>query len=97
MLEYYHKNKTFLPKREGPLRDWMIDLVSILQKGDTLTKKKMAKIKETKIEKYLKPEVIYADDNAFSREWKKRNATSDTEMKEKKSKNFYEIIKSGVV
>jgi len=68
MLEYYHKNKTFLPKREGPLRDWMIDLVSILQKGDTLTKKKMAKIKETKIEKYLKPEVIYADDNAFSRE-----------------------------
>jgi len=60
MMNYYHKNKTCLPKRDGPLRQWVVELVDLLQNG-FVSNKRQQLIDSVNIGYYLKPEVIYKE------------------------------------
>jgi len=66
MMNYYHKNKTCLPKRDGPLRQWVVELVDLLQNG-FVSNKRQQLIDSVNIGYYLKPEVIYKEDGSKKR------------------------------
>ena len=74
MMDYYHTNKTCLPKRNGPLRQWVLELVDLIQSG-YVSKKRQKIINEAKIAPFLKPEVIFKESEPAST--KRKAAPSD--------------------
>ena len=60
MVEFFHANNTCLPKRDGPLRRWVLELVASIR-DDCLSQQRQKIIERTKIGPYLRPEVIYAE------------------------------------
>mmetsp|Transcript_5254 Transcript_5254/g.11253 ORF Transcript_5254/g.11253 Transcript_5254/m.11253 type:complete len:661 (+) Transcript_5254:170-2152(+) len=71
MVDYYLINKTCLPKRDGPLRQWVLELVEVIESGGFISNKRQTLIDEAKIAPYLKREVIFAPPK------KKRKAETD--------------------
>mmetsp|Transcript_42990 Transcript_42990/g.91412 ORF Transcript_42990/g.91412 Transcript_42990/m.91412 type:complete len:933 (+) Transcript_42990:300-3098(+) len=65
MIEYYHTNKTCLPKRDGPLRQWVVELVDLIQNG-FVSAKRQRQIDRERIGPHLRPEVIFEDRVASS-------------------------------
>lgn len=80
MMEYYHDNKTCLPKRDGPLRQWVLQLVELIQNG-FVSAKRQKMIDQERIGPYLRPQVIFKGSAK-----KKRKAASSGGGEEKKQK-----------
>ncbi|KAL7534816.1 hypothetical protein ACHAXR_008392 [Thalassiosira sp. AJA248-18] len=83
MMEFYHTNKTCLPERDGPLRQWVLELVDLIQNG-YVSNKRQQLIDQEHIGPYLRPEVIFKD----SGNKKKRKAapSDDSSSGDKKIK-----------
>jgi len=78
MMDYYHTHKMCLPKRDGPLRQWIIELVNLIQNG-YVSNRRQKLIHQERIGPYLRPEVIFGGispnmPSAFSEGNKKRKA-----------------------
>lgn len=58
MMDFYHSNKTCLPQKEGPLREWVLELVELIQTG-FVSFRRQKMIDKSKIGPYLRPEVIF--------------------------------------
>ena len=54
MVEFFHANNTCLPKRDGPLRRWVLELVASIR-DDCLSQQRQKIIERTKIGPYLRP------------------------------------------
>mmetsp|Transcript_34320 Transcript_34320/g.61617 ORF Transcript_34320/g.61617 Transcript_34320/m.61617 type:complete len:897 (-) Transcript_34320:68-2758(-) len=76
MMEYYHSNKTCLPKRDGPLRQWVLELVQLIQDG-FVSQRRQKLIEEERIGPYLRPEVIFKGSTAGNKKRKAASAPSD--------------------
>jgi len=63
MMDYYEAHKTCLPKRDGPLRQWVLELVDLIQNG-YVSNKRQRLLDEVKIAPYLRPEVIFKGSTA---------------------------------
>lgn len=89
MMEYYHTNKTCLPKRDGPLRQWVLELVDLIQNG-YVSARRQKLIDQERIGPYLRPDVIFKDSAAASSSSvavsKKRKAGDDVKDGNKKAK-----------
>jgi len=84
MMEYYYTNKTCLPKRNGPLRQWVLELVDLIQNGYVSNKRQQI-IDQAKIGPYLRPKEIFkSSTNSASN--KKRKAASSDDGNDKKLK-----------
>ena len=90
MMDFYHAHKTCLPKRNGPLREWVIALVNSLQNNEYMSERRLKIINARNIGPYLKPEVVYADNGKDSStpNSKKRGAGTDISGGEKKTKTI---------
>ncbi|KAL7551053.1 hypothetical protein ACHAWF_017321 [Thalassiosira exigua] len=57
MMDYFHDHKTCLPKRDGPLRQWVLELVDLLENGYVSLKRQQI-IERERIGPYLTSNVI---------------------------------------
>merc|ERR1712238_346220 len=58
MMNFFFLHKTCLPKRDGPLRQWVLELVDLIQNG-YVSQKRQQQIDKARIGPYLRPEVLF--------------------------------------